>query len=97
MQSQSKINCPVCKYCDTKSLRAYRSNMSAFSGLSLRTCSKCRVSFADPLPSSEDLKAYYKNTYRSEGSPWQIQHEPSPWGGALTRVRSQIDFIARKK
>ena len=91
----SSISCPICLSTENVPFRPYRSKQKPFSEISILKCSNCSGCFAYPFPSNHVLERYYKFNYRSNESPRRLKKEPTPWGGGLTRARSQFDFVIR--
>ena len=91
------VKCPICSSNENVFSRKYRPRLPAtfelFSGVSIRTCQNCLVSFADPMPPPDNLTSYYSEIYRCDGAWHRINREPGPWDGPRVRARSQVEFL----
>ena len=61
--STSEINCPICKSTNFDNIGLYKNKHNFFSNIKLTKCKKCKLVFANPMPSPEEL----------DSRPFQIQ------------------------
>jgi SAM-dependent methyltransferase len=86
--------CPVCSGVASP-LRAYGDRgVDLFAGRRIDRCDACGLGFATPMPSEQDLAAYY------ESSSYELTHgarghHRSPWALGVARARSQVELVTR--
>ena len=75
MISNNTINCILCKN-KTEFLDNYKLNIKSdnkyFSKLKIYYCKRCDFSFCSPMPSEKKINYFYKNIYRGQGRPHEI-------------------------
>ncbi len=80
MELKNKLNCPICQSVSIKSMNWGKS--------SLKKCMDCDIHFVDPIPSEEELKELYKNSY-------SLQNESTNYNEyrRIFRLPEQIKLI----
>lgn len=91
------FTCPVCFTNESVLVRPYRTNpfpaVKCFAGLSIRSCRRCSLSFAAPMPNEHELEQYYADVYRARGSSVRLEPSYDSWDGASVRARAQAEFV----
>jgi len=71
-------------------------NTELFASLELRCCKACSLTFAFPMPTDEQLQAYYRSDYRGEGSVYRRElYRSNQCDYSNARARSQWDFVTK--
>jgi 2-polyprenyl-3-methyl-5-hydroxy-6-metoxy-1,4-benzoquinol methylase len=91
-QSKLKLSCVACGGTPLERERAYRPRRGIFSRSSVARCTKCDLLQVVPMPTADQLDAYYRNDYR----PRSNDRELSPYEDANDvnfRTLSQAELI----
>ena len=73
------VRCPNCKQTNTKFVDKYKFHVSYdetfLKKMDIFNCKACDLSFAEPMPSDDDLTKYYRFVYRAKYRPHNIDHK----------------------
>ena len=90
------VQCPNCKQTNTKFVDKYKFHVSYdetfLKKMDIFNCKACDLSFAEPMPSDDDLNKYYSFVYRAKYRPHNIDHK-TPKGILLSRLGLLTQYV----
>ena len=97
------VQCPFCFSTNVSNVSPYKVSSEAHRATSicsfLYLCADCRLGFAHPMPSADNLRYFYRNVYRSGFlNPYRINFpqwiEYSAWADSqLALIEKEVDSM----
>ena len=91
--STSEINCPICKSTNFDNIGLYKNKHNFFSNIKLTKCKKCKLVFANPMPSPEELDDYNSSFFNNAYGTFKIDKITNAYFNGISKIR--INYLLK--
>ena len=91
--SSSKTKCPICESTNFDIIGHYKNKHNFFNNINLTKCNKCKLVFANPMPSEEELDDYNSSFFNNAYGTFKINKITNAYFNGISKIR--INYLLK--